>query len=67
MYKGRQVWPITNLKIEANKQMNEVLELPDKDLIAMSNMLNWITEKMDKMNEKMENFKIIEIYKNIIK
>lgn len=47
--------------------MNEVLELPDKDLIAMSNMLNWITEKMDKMNEKMENFKIFEIYKNIIK
>ena len=47
--------------------MNEVLELPDKDLIAKSNMLNWITEKMDKMNEKMENFKIFEIYKNIIK
>lgn len=47
--------------------MNEILELPDKDLIAMSNMLNWITEKMDKMNEKMENFKIFEIYKNAIK
>ena len=51
-------------KIEANTQINEILELSEKDLITMSNMLNWIMEKTDKMNDKMENFKIFEIYKN---
>lgn len=49
--------------MEANPQMDRILESPDKNLITMINVLNEIMEKMDKI-KKMDNFKIFKIYKN---
>lgn len=51
---------LTNKGVEADPQMNQILELVDKYLeITINNMFKTIEEKMDSIDGGMVNFSII--------